>query len=250
MFPLRDAMQKFAIDSDLVFLSGHSMGGDAVWEIACSHPDLWAGVIPIGANCEKYTTLYNKNARYVPWYFVVGEKDSKRGAEMLNQWDKYMSRAGYDIMISEYLGRGHEHFYDEVQRLFEWMKLHRRNFFPEKFEVGSVRESDNFFWYLEFQGLPPKTIVTPLSYQARPPMEVKGNRTDNNGLIVHCGASSGTVYYSPEMLDLSKKMTLTLPGKANSKSFEPSAEVLLEDVRTRGDRQHPFWAKIEYGSRK
>ncbi len=26
---------------------------------------------------------------------------------------------------------------------------------------------------------------------------------------------------------------------------KPSLEVMLEDVRTRGDRQHPFWAKVE-----
>lgn len=246
LFPLRDAMQKFSIDSDQVFISGHSMGGDAAWDIACSHPDLWAGAIPIGANCEKYTPLYVKNARHLPWFFVVGEKDSKREVEMLNVWDKYFRYSGFDVMVSEYLGRGHEHFYDEIPRLFEWMKLHRRNFFPQEFEVGTVRESDNFFWYLEFHGLPSKVVVPPLKFAARTPMEVRGERTANNGLIVKCGAAGGTVYYSPEMLDLSKKMLLTIP-KPKSKSFEPSAEVLLEDVRTRGDRQHPFWAKIDFG---
>jgi len=249
LFSLRDAMQKFAIDSDRVFLSGHSMGGDAVWDIGCSHPDLWAGVIPIGANADKFVKLYHKNARYVPWFFVVGEKDSKRTTDMLTQWDYYMSRAGYDVMVSEYLGRGHEHFYDEVQRLFEWMKLHQRNFFPKDFEVGSVRESDNYFWYLEFHGIPPKLVINPLSFQPRAkPFEVSGKIADNNGLHVHCGAEGGTIYLSPEMLDLDKKMTLNIPKPPGGKkqSFLPSAEVLLEDVRTRGDRQHPFWAKIDF----
>jgi len=165
---------------------------------------------------------------------------------MLDVWDKYF-RYGYDVTISEYLGRGHEHFYDEIQRLFEWMKLHRRNFFPKDFTVGSVRESDNFFWYLEFHDPPTNVIVPPLKFSARKPLEIKGSLTATNGLIAHCGSGGGTVYYSPEMLDLSKKMTLNLPGRAKNRSFEPSAEVLLEDVRTRGDRQHPFWAKIDYG---
>jgi predicted esterase len=247
LFPLRDAMQKFSIDSDQVFLSGLSMGGEAAWDIACSHPDLWAGAIPIGANCDKYIPLYIRNARYVPWFFVVGEKDSKREVEMLNVWDKYFKYSGFDVMVSEYLGRGHEHFSDEILRLFEWMKLHRRNFFPKEFEIGTVRESDNFFWYLEFHGLPANKVVNPLKFKGVPAMEVTGTRTDNNGLNIKCGAAGGTAYYSPEMLDLSKKMTLNLPAKAKNKSFEPSAEVLLEDVRTRGDRQHPFWAKIDYG---
>jgi pimeloyl-ACP methyl ester carboxylesterase len=247
LFPLRDAMQKFSIDSDQVFLSGHSMGGDAAWDIACSHPDMWAGAIPIGANCDKYIPLYVKNARYVPWFFVVGEKDSKRGERMLDVWDKYFRFSDFDVLVSEYLGRGHEHFYDEIQRLFEWMKLHRRNFFPQEFEVGTVRESDNYFWFVEFHGMPPAVIVSPLKFAGRKPMEVAGKHSDSNVLTVRAGAAGGTVYYSPELLDLSKKMSLNLPGRDRNKSFEPSAEVLLEDVRTRGDRQHPFWAKIEFG---
>ena len=31
------------IDTDRVFLTGHSMGGDAAWDIGLAHPDLWAG---------------------------------------------------------------------------------------------------------------------------------------------------------------------------------------------------------------
>jgi hypothetical protein len=27
---------------------------------------------------------------------------------------------------------------------------------------------------------------------------------------------------------------------------QPDLKVLLEDVRTRGDRLHPFWAKVEH----
>jgi hypothetical protein len=27
--------------------------------------------------------------------------------------------------------------------------------------------------------------------------------------------------------------------------IRPDVRVLLEDVRTRGDRQHPFWARID-----
>src|SRR5262249_13080218 len=42
---LRDACRRFAINPDKVFLSGHSAGGNAVWDIGLAHPDLWAGVI-------------------------------------------------------------------------------------------------------------------------------------------------------------------------------------------------------------
>lgn len=31
----------------------------------------------------------------------------------------------------------------------------------------------------------------------------------------------------------------------NKGGVRPDLKVLLEDVRTRGDRLHPFWAKVE-----
>jgi len=249
LFSLRDALQKFAIDTDHIFLSGHSLGGDAAWDIGLAHPDLWAGVIPITANAAKFVTLYDNNARYVPLFFVVGEKDGKRSAENLTQWDHYLERSGHDVMVAEYLGRGHEHFYDEIQRLFEWMKLHRRDFFPKEFEVVTVREWDNFFWFIEIEDFPPKMVISPLSWSQRsrntPAVRVEVRITPNNGLNVQTGARHGAVFVSPEILDFEKKINLVIPGRSRRQP-EASSEVLLEDVRTRGDRQHPFWAKVEF----
>ena len=39
-------------------------------------------------------------------------------------------------------------------------------------------------------------------------------------------------------------MAATINGK-RVLNITPSLEVLLEDVRTRSDRLHPFWAKAE-----
>jgi hypothetical protein len=64
--PLRDAMRRFSIDSDRVFVAGHFMGADAAWDLAMAHPDLWAGAIMIGAIAKKYIIQYWPNARYVP----------------------------------------------------------------------------------------------------------------------------------------------------------------------------------------
>jgi predicted esterase len=250
LFALRDAMQRFAIDNDRIYLSGHSLGGDAAWDIGLAHPDLWAGVIPLTANCEKFVTLYSDNARYVPLFFVVGEKDGSRSGENLVQWDRYMSRSGYDVMVAEYLGRGHEHFYDEIQRLFEWMKLHQRNFFPEKFEVSTVRPWDNFFWWAEVDDFPPKAIVSPLSWpppRNTPPVGVDAERLPaSNGFKFKTGARRGRIFLSPELVNFDDRMSLFINGKSVKKPPEPSAEVLLEDVRTRGDRRHPFWATIDF----
>ena len=49
LYALQESLHRFAIDTDRVFLTGHSVGGDAAWDIGLAHPDLWAGVIPICA---------------------------------------------------------------------------------------------------------------------------------------------------------------------------------------------------------
>ena len=37
----------------------------------------------------------------------------------------------------EYQGRGHEHFYEEIQRIFDWMGRRHRDFFPKKITAAS-----------------------------------------------------------------------------------------------------------------
>lgn len=249
---LRDAMQKFSIDSNRVFLSGHTMGGDAVWDIGLAHPDLWAGVIAIGANVDKFSKLYQDNARYVPLYFIGGERDGSRSPNNGLEWDDYFRKAGksgYDVMIVEYLGRGHEHFYDEIQRIFEWMKLHERNFFPTEFKVTSARAWDNFFWWVEIDDLPAKSVLSPYNFPTRLPtlasLEAKVNA--NNTVTVKSPAKSGRIYLSPKMLDFEKPIEVRV-NNDRLKHLEPNIEVLLEDVRTRGDRQQPFWVKADFGN--
>lgn len=100
LFSLRDAIRRMSIDTDRVFLSGHSIGGDAVWDIALSHPDLWAGLIPIVANANRYVHKYSDNCRTLPMYFVGGERDGGWLNENGMELDRYLRRAKYDVTIS------------------------------------------------------------------------------------------------------------------------------------------------------
>ncbi len=240
---LRDAMRRFSIDSDRVYLSGHSAGGDAVWDIAFAHPDLWAGIIPIVATADKYVGRYWGNGRYVPMYFVVGELDGERMKRNAEQFDRYMKFTGFDVMVTEYLGRGHEHFQEEQLRIFEWMRLHQREFFPREFQCQSLRPWDNFFWYVEFREFPARTMVVPANWpppRNTTPATFSGKLTENNGVNVDQGGAKTTVWLAPEMVDFSRRIQINGKGVM----VTPSLETMLEDVRTRGDRQHPFWAKV------
>jgi len=247
---LRDACRRFSVDVDRVFLSGHSMGGDAVWDLGLAHPDLWAGVIPIVARSDRYCALYWENAKELPFYLVCGELDGTKMADNTRDLDRYLKR-GYDCTVVEYQGRGHEHFYDEILRLFDWMDHYRRDFFPREFTMSTMRPWDNYFWWVEMEGLPARSMIDPADWpppRGTLPQEVKARLTETNGIYVQTGTSQVRVWVSPEMLDFQQRVNIVVNGRRmNSREpyVKPDLETLLEDVRTRGDRQHPFWAKYE-----
>ncbi len=246
---LRDACRRFAVDTDRVFLSGQSIGGDAAWDIGLAHPDLWAGVIPIAAQSDRYCTFYWKNGRYVPFYIVAGELD---GAKMINNarstLDRWL-RYGFNATVVEYLGRGHEDLYDDILRIFDWMGRYHRDFFPHEFACETMRPWDNYFWWIEVQGLPPRSLVDPSDWPptgGAQPAQIKAKMTEKNGLNIRAGMSHVTVWLSPKMLNFKQRATITVNGhRLGEQKIHPDLGTLLEDVRTRGDRQHPFWAKLE-----
>ena len=73
------------------------------------------------------------------------------------------------------------------------------------------------------------------------------NLTGTNGVAVRGAGGKPIVWLAPEMVDFSKPVNVSLNGQpmAPSKSIQPDIATMLEDIRTRGDRQHPFWAKVE-----
>ncbi len=252
---LRDALKRFSIDTDRVFISGHSMGGDAAWDIALAHPDLWAGAIPIVATSGKYVERYWQNAERVPFYFVAGELDGNKTVTNGPVLDRYFARPAkehelWDITYVEYQGRGHENFSDELLHLFDWMGRKHRDFFPKQFKAVSMRTWDNFFWCVELNDMPNPQMIDPGSWpppRSTLPFMFDAAKKADNGVNVQVRTARATVWLSPEWVSFDRPIDVTIGGTrvTTARSLKPSIATMLEDARTRGDRLHPFWAKVE-----
>ena len=246
---LRDAMRRFSINTDQVFISGHSMGGDAAWDIGLAHPDVWAGIVPIVAQGDKYVKTYWENARQLPlpnhgglpMYFVAGEFDGGKMVKNATELDRYLTKPGFDVTVVEYLGRGHEHFQDETLRIFEWMQRKERNFYPREFAATTSRVWDNFYWWLEIERFDAKFVAATDIWPPKAKLEIQGKRMHTNSLRYSVGKHKAVVWLSPDLVDFSEPVDLN----GSKHTPKPSIEVMLDDVRTRGDRQHPFWAKVD-----
>jgi hypothetical protein len=135
--------------------------------------------------------------------------------------------------------------------MFDWMALHTRDFAPEEFDVSTMRTWDNFFWWAELGNLPANGVVAPVLFDDKSkelrPVTAEGLITPTaNRVRLVTGAGKATVYLSPEIIDFNKRVSISVNTVRDiNEIIRPQIETILEDVRTRGDRQHPFWAKVE-----
>jgi pimeloyl-ACP methyl ester carboxylesterase len=245
---LRDACRRFSIDTDRVYLTGHGAGGNAAWDLALAHPDVWAGCIPFLALADRFVTRYSANAGYLPWYFIGGELDGDKMSQNSREYDRYL-RPTADATVVEFQGRGYEPFNDELQRLFDWMgRRHREG--AKNFKCATMRPWDNFFWWLEVNGMPEKSMVAPANWpppRAARPFQVRGEVATGNKLQIFEQAAQTTVWLGPELINFDQPLTIELNGRRITplnRAATPDLTVLLEDTRARGDRLHPFWAKV------
>ena len=253
LYCLRDACRTFSIDTDRVFISGFQSGGDLAWDVALAHPDLWAGCVPICGAANYITPLLKRNGEFMPLYAVGGELDGGKLAasrETLD-WGMDLSKP-FDMTYVQFKGRGAEPFSEETTRVFEWAAMKTRRFFSqEERVVYSIRPWDNFFWSAELFDFPEKNMIDPLfanlqghGYHAA---KTEFFRIVDNSLRVRSTAERGVIFLSPEQINFDQKMEVVFNGKKltpQNGRVPASSKVMLEDARTRADRQHPFWASV------
>ncbi len=247
---IRDVRQRFQVDSDRIYIAGHGMGGDAVFDIAMSHPDLFAGAIPIAGIADRYCKWYCENSEELGWYVVGGELDrdalERNAANALNR----MVKSVYDLVYCEYTARGYETYYEELDRLFDWMELHRRVPQQHEFTMNVLRPGDRRFYWLEVSDFPENTfrpIVWAGDQKTAPrPQTIVGQITPGNTIRVKSSGRRARIRLSPELCNLDERVRVIMGTRRVFSDFvTPNLQSLLEDLRLRGDRQRLYWVQID-----
>jgi hypothetical protein len=248
---LRDLRRRFQIDSDRVFLFGAEEGGKMAWDVGLSHPDLFAGVMPMAATPRFHNFRYWPNAQYLPFYVVNGDHTGpvvKDTRILFRDWIRW----NYPAMNVEYRGRPNEFFEAEVETLMDWMSRKKRARpqkelgFPEEFKT--MRETDNRFYWLSANALDPRVLnhagkawnqrTVPAKLQAR-------IFTDNQINVRTFGVRELTLWLGPGAVNYAQKVRVNINGAVLVRLVTPSVETLLEDFCQQGDRQRLFWARID-----
>ncbi|MEK6261590.1 MAG: hypothetical protein AABP62_23570, partial [Planctomycetota bacterium] len=238
---LRDARRRFSVDSDRVFLAGHGMGADAAFDLGMSHPDEFAGVIPIGGDCNLYPKATYENGRYTAWY-VVGRGFGNEAPDRNNYgvFDEILKRgARFDFMFVSYLGRGLDGYLEELPKVFDWMDLHRRAAPPQVLKMESLRKTDNRFFWVTAVDLP-RTTVLPLPPGAGTrvnKMNIEASVNVGNVLTFESATEKFTVRFLPNLIDFDKRVIVRTKGRQKFNGFiTPDSQAILEELRLTGDR--------------
>ena len=249
---LHDALLRFSVDANRVFLSGHGMGGDAAWDMGLSHPHLFAGVMPINGAIDHFAPNYLENGKQLPLFTISGELDRDLMDRNVGSLMKMMQH-NFDLIYAEYDGAGPETFYSEIHALFDWMSRLRRGPPPKQITARTLRETDNSFWWFEFSGIPDnmKGINwANVKQRAVHPLIVSAKITPGNTIIVSSRAASHTLWLArgDGLVDFDKRLQVKINGKQVWNDFvKPDLLAMLEHVRIHGDRQLLYWGVLEFG---
>jgi hypothetical protein len=223
-------------------------------DVGITHPDLFAGVLPMGPLPKPgYFAQTWQNAQLLPFYVVTGEQIGGGMQTLRALYEQWMPK-GFPAVWSIYLGRGVEWFAAEAPTMFDWMsrktrpsptttlKLDTRTRRP--WQITGDGEH-RFFW------LQSDTAVIRKSGGVPVPATLMGDVRGNNLVDVQLkGVTHLTVWLTPDMIDWTKPVGVRINANALSawrkpKPVEQNLEVLLEDYAERGDRRLLFLNKIE-----
>lgn len=253
---VRDARKRFAIDSDRIFLAGSLMGGNAAWDVALAHPDLFAGFVPISGLPAKYVTKTRSHVQYVPLYFPIGDLSTAATASVVFDPVKAQIAKSWDVTYVEYARRGLEDFPEEIPAIFDWMDVHRRVPYRKEFAVDACRPGDDRFWGVVVRAFTPGRVVLPeavdpLGKDLNPAtIEKKTSTLGNLISLTVSGVDAIDLWIAPDGLDFAQKLQVRVNGKRlYNEVMKPDLGAFLDDVRLRGDRQQVYWAKIGLGGK-
>ncbi len=134
---LADVQQKYRVDPDRIYLTGHSMGGTGAAYLALHHPDLFAAVAPLAA-AYSFPWLA-RNAGPVPFLWIGGATDAGFYHRGVAIGVERMRKFGVRVLSEAIPNEGHNGPVADFDRVFAWLLTHKRNPHPRSyfFEVDT-----------------------------------------------------------------------------------------------------------------
>lgn len=227
------------INTNRVYLTGYSAGGDGVYQLAPRMADRFAAAAMMAGHPNDASPLGLRN---LPFALHMGAEDGAYNRNKVAQeWGEKLVELqqndpqGYihDVQIHEGLGHWMERK-DTVA--IEWMSQFNRNPWPEKVVWKQSSVTHNRFYWL---GVPAdeaqKDAELVVSRQGQTIRIEKAEKVDNLRLFLN-----------DEMMDLDKKVTVEFNGRVLYDEVpKRTISAIWESLNERNDPRQVFSAQIE-----
>jgi pimeloyl-ACP methyl ester carboxylesterase len=251
---LRDLRRRFNVDSDRVYLFGGEQGAAMAFDVAASHPDQFAGVIPMAGTPMYFANKYWTNTQYLPYYVINGELSGDGANYTRTLFKDFWIKSNFPSIYVEYKGRPAEWFPAEQRVIFDWMGRKRRanplrDLGSKELEFRTQRNSDLQFYWLSADAVLPNHLNWKADYSAqRKPalLTAKVIGGVNEIQVRASGVSAVTVWFVPKLVNYGEKVNIQLNGRqTGGQKIVPSLGILLETLYRTGDRERMVFARVD-----
>lgn len=251
---IRQAGQRYHVDSDRVFLTGMSNGGIGAWLIGMHHAPLFAGLAPMASGLDNVLMPFLANLRSTPVYIIHGAKDQVMPVDLSRSIARELDELGYPHVYREHqrehpMAGGHYFPREELPDLVAWFNRQRREPLPRSLTV--VRDGSHFqpFNWVRLDSTDPIAAFSEDLVDKRDERikrrvyaRLDASIAGSNRIEVKAEhVQRYSLFLNEQLIDFSKPLTVVTNGRL---SFEgtvtPSVETLLRQVRLRQDSGRLF----------
>jgi hypothetical protein len=230
---LDELKRSFLVDTNRVYLAGHSMGGFGTWSIGGRHADNFAAISPMAGGL--WSSGIIPNLKNTPiWVYhsdddpqVKPEQDIAAAQRLGELREKY---GPFDFVWKRYTDIGHGLPKDGVKPIFDWMLKKVRTPFPKHvLWEGGPSYKKSLYWL----------------YRNEPGSLVEA-KLDGNTIALDGDTNGLEILISEKMVKMTEPVVVTVNRKeVHNAKVKYSIITLVESIAARNDPEMYFVGRIK-----
>jgi enterochelin esterase-like enzyme len=237
----------YNIDTDRVYLAGHSAGGGAAFLYAQVWPHRLAAVFSRSLLYYKFDRDWEgciAVLEYVPGFYVVGLDQREEEVEGFRRAEAFFKKHGYPAAFRFEEGRGHEYIKELDEDGFPFLLKQRRIASPKEFHAFFFAYSDDNRKRRAFHETQYWLKATNYNPRGTP---VKVSVEDNTVRIEGKGLDAGVLRLNDGLVNLDQDVVVMLNGREVHRGrVERSIRFLLDEFERTPDPKRLWWNRLEF----
>jgi hypothetical protein len=245
--PMLDLANRVNIDPSRVYMIGHSMAANAVWNIAIHYPTYFTAINPLaGGAHDVYQRIRLGNLGNIFCVVWADASDDVVKADESREIVQYLRNMKYDIDYTETRDLGHEPSATVLDDEYQKLRGRQRDLYPKNVYVQS-NNFDTIFnradWVQIYQALAPGQQArvqfargSQGMYIYQNSFRVIGEIADRHTIkLTTRNVQLARIYLNEQMVDMDQPVTIVANGITRFSGMVPqSADEMLKDQQFLG----------------